>query len=79
MVKVLRPFHDAPSRRFVRPGDEVDPTPGRHLELAANGLVEPPEPETKAVTPPENKMAPAPVNKAGTVKVKRGRPPGRRR
>lgn len=65
MVKVLKPFHDAPSGRYVRPGDEVEPTPGRHDELAANGLVSPREAGAKSDPAPANKMADAPANKAG--------------
>lgn len=78
MVKVLRPFHDAPSQRYVRAGDEIYPTPNRHAELAANGLVEPPDTETKAAPDAQNKMAEAPANKAVTATAKRrpGRPPG---
>lgn len=67
MVKVLRPFHDGPTGRFVRPGDEVEPTPGRHDELAANGLVPPRETGAKMQSTVENKMADPPANKSVTV------------
>lgn len=67
MVKVLRPFHDGPSGRFVRPGDEVDPTPGRHDELAANGLVSPREPVAETVTAPQSGLPDAPAAKSVTV------------
>lgn len=85
MVKVLRTFRDAPSGRIVHPGDEVDPTPSRHDELARQGLVEERQADAKAAPSVENKMAPVPANKAitltapATVPAKRGRPPGGRR
>lgn len=83
MVKVLRTFRDGPSGRVVHLGDEVDPTPARHDELALQGLVEERQATVKAAPDPENRMAPAPSNKAITVaapaetpKRKMGRPPG---
>jgi hypothetical protein len=83
MVKVLRTFRDGPSGRIVHPGDEVDPTPARHNELALQGLVEPPGTGAKTAPNPANKMAPAPADKAITVtapaevpKRKIGRPAG---
>lgn len=83
MAKVLRTFRDAPSGRVVNPGDEIHPTPGRHEELAEQGLVEPPGAGAKAAEPPANKTAEPPVNKAVTAPAepeKRGpgRPPVKR-
>lgn len=77
MVKVLRPFHDGPSGRFVRPGDEVEPTPGRHDELAANGLVPPREPAAKTEAAPPIGLADIPAAKSVTVAAPKP-PPAKR-
>jgi hypothetical protein len=79
MPKVLRTFHDAPSRRVVRAGDTIEATPERHDELALQGLVEPRAKGSKVAASHLNKMDEQPEDKVLTVEVlapvKRG--PGR--
>lgn len=59
-VKPIRNFRDHESGEFVGPGDTVEVSATRAVELRQNGLIE--DYDVKQET--ENKQAPEPANKA---------------
>ncbi|MDH2313996.1 hypothetical protein [Methylobacterium brachiatum] len=64
-VRVLRPFNNGSHHAFVQLGDVIMVTDERATDLMRNHLVELATGE-KAASIPENKAAPAPLNKAIT-------------
>lgn len=69
MVKVLKAFLDGD--KIVQPGADIQPTHARHLELARNGLVEPPAKGAQAPEPePEPEQGDAPGVITSKVKPK---------
>jgi hypothetical protein len=78
-VRVLRPFANGHHDDIVHPGDIIIVSEDRRKDLGE--LVADLPPGVKIAPVPDNKMQPAPENKAATpvpepVKRRPGRPPG---
>lgn len=67
-VKPIRHFRDHESGEMVGPGDTVEVSTTRAVELRQNGLIE----DYDVKQEPENKKAPEPTNKAAGASKKKG-------
>lgn len=63
-VKPIRHFRDHESNEFVGPGDTIEVSESRAVELRQNGLIE--DYDVKKAPEPDNKKAPEPTNKAAS-------------
>lgn len=67
-VKPIRHFRDHESGEMVGPGDSVEVSRTRAIELRQNGLIE----DFEVKQEPDNKQAPEPSNKAAGKSMKKG-------